>query len=210
MNDELRLSGPLYPMATPAGAFYAVAGAEADLTRRLLLNILRLGHAVPLSEPLLSEWCDDELEQALATLYRLQRLEFVHGTAEPRPAAAGNLESQLPELLAALSGSGQALLADDNGLYYATAGFRHETAEEIAALAGDLMSLSRRHHLLLKNHLNLGSAAWAAVDPVGRSQLAFYPLHVAQQAFALIIGGEPRLQSEAFVGLVELLVRRYA
>ncbi|WP_376767250.1 roadblock/LC7 domain-containing protein [Paludibacterium denitrificans] len=70
-----------------------------------------------------------------------------------------NLESQLPELLSNLSDTQHALLADDNGLYYATAGFLHESAEEIAALAGDIISLSRRHTLLLKQNLNLTSTS---------------------------------------------------
>jgi hypothetical protein len=121
-----------------------------------------------------------------------------------------NLESQLPSLLAALSDNGRALLADDNGLYYATAGFHHESAEEIAALAGDIMSLNRRHALLLKNNLNISSLAWSVSNPAGQSELGFFPLHVGQQSFVLVIGGTPRLQDEHFVTLIELLSRRYA
>lgn len=210
MDGTLKLKDRLYPMATPAGAYFAVASQEKTLARRLLSQILRLGHSVPLTEELLAEWCDGHGEAALDTLYRLQRLDFVHGTETPRPSLSSNLESQLPPVLTALSDSGRALLADDNGLYYAAAGFHHETAEEVAALAGDIISLGRRHALLLQQHLNLGSSAWAVANPAGASELAFYPLYIGQQSFVLIIGGMPRLQDQHFVTLVELLARRYA
>ncbi|OWY39455.1 hypothetical protein CEK28_08260 [Xenophilus sp. AP218F] len=210
MHSPLKLKDTLYPMATPAGAYYAVSSPEQDPARILLGHILRVGHSVPLSAELLGEWTGGAVDAALETLYRLQRLEFVHGTEAPRPPASSNLESQLPGLLARLSDCGRALLADDNGLYYATAGFHHESAEAIAALAGDIVSLGRRHALLLKNHLNLGSGAWAVANPVGASELAFYPLYIGQQSFVLIIGGAPQLQDQHFVTLIELLARRYA
>ncbi|WP_233161042.1 peptidase M23 [Aquitalea sp. ASV11] len=210
MSDHLSLKDALYPITSPAGAYYAVSSPDQDAARVLLTHILRLGHAVPLTTELLAEWHDNNLERGLETLYRLQRMDFVHGTTEPRPTLAVNLESQLPTLLAALSDTGRALLADDNGLYYATAGFHHESAEEIAALAGDIMSLNRRHGLLLKNNLNIHSLAWAVSNPAGHSELGFFPLHVGQQSFVLVIGGTPQLQDEHFVTLIELLSRRYA
>jgi len=210
MTDALSLNSNLYPIASPAGAYYAVSSPEPDAARTLLLHILRLGHTIPLTEALLEEWSGNNLEKGLETLYRLQRLDFVQGTAEPRPTLSINLEMQLPSLLEALSERGHALLADDNGLYYATAGFHHESAEEIAALAGDIVTLSRRHALLLKNNLNISSQAWSVSNPAGQSELGFFPLHVGQQSFVLVTGGTPQLQNEAFVTLVELLSRRYA
>ena len=40
-------------------------------------------------------------------------------------------DEQLPTLLEQLSNSGKALLADENGLYFANANFHHEAAEEL-------------------------------------------------------------------------------
>ena len=71
-------------------------------------------------------------------LYRLQRLEFLYGEETPTIVSQDNLESRLPEMLGRLSDTGKALIADDNGLYFATAGFHHESSEEIAALAGEV------------------------------------------------------------------------
>jgi hypothetical protein len=175
MSDNLSLKDALYPIASPAGAYYAVSSPEQDAARVLLTQILRLGHSVPLTEALLAEWSNNDLDKGLETLYRLQRLDFVHGTEEPRPSLAVNLESQLPSLLAALSDNGRALLADDNGLYYATAGFHHESAEEIAALAGDIMSLNRRHALLLKNNLNITAWPGRSATLPGRASWGFSP-----------------------------------
>jgi hypothetical protein len=62
----------------------------------------------------------------------------------------------------------------------------------------------------LKNNLNISSSAWAICDPTGRSELGFYPLHVGQQAFVLIIGGTPHLQGEEFVTMIQALSRRYS
>ncbi|WP_230368790.1 hypothetical protein [Paludibacterium denitrificans] len=85
MSDTLKLKGALYPMVTPAGAYYAVSSQEQDAARMLLTQILRIGHSVPLTEELLAEWSGDEAEKGLQTLYRLQRLDFVNGTEQPRP-----------------------------------------------------------------------------------------------------------------------------
>jgi hypothetical protein len=210
MGPRLRLNPSLYAEVTPAGAYYAVASRNSDSARRLLTRILRDGAHTPLTEERLLAWTEAEAtERAVEILYRLQRLDFVHGTDAPRPPPERNLEVLLPELLARLSDTGHALLADDNGFYLASAGFRHESAEEIAALGGDMLTLSQRHALLLKNNLNITSSAWAISDPAGRSELGFFPMHIGRQSFVLIVGGTPQLQGQDFVTLVGALSRRY-
>jgi hypothetical protein len=212
MAESLSLTSPsLFAEATAAGAYYAVASANRDNARNLLIHVLKEGGTAPLTLERLQSWAEtDSPDEALQLLYRLQRLDFVQGTETPREMPSENLETTLPGLLGKLSESGRALLADDNGFYLACAGFHHESAEEIAALAGDILSLSERHARLLKNNLNISSSAWAICDPTGRSELGFYPLHVGQQAFVLIIGGTPHLQGEEFVTMIQALSRRYS
>ncbi len=211
MSEKLSLNPALYAEVTPAGAYYAVSSPTPDSARRMLVRILREGSLAPLTEERLLALAEAEtVEQGLQLLYRLQRLEFVQGTETPRPQPEGNLETMLPDLLGRLSDSGRALLADDNGFYLACSGFRHESAEEIAALAGDMLSLSQRHALLLKNNLNISNSAWAISNPAGHSELGFFPLHVGRQSFVLIVGGNPQLQGVEFVTLVESLSRRYS
>lgn len=210
MEEKLSLNSSLYAEATPAGAYFAVASSSSDSARKLLAHVLKEGGQAPLTGPKLFEWSGaDSQSQALQLLYRLQRLQFVQGTNVPRKPPDGNLESILPGLLGKISDTGRALLADSNGFYIACAGFRHESAEEIAALAGDVLALGDRHALLLQRNLNIKSSAWAIVDPAGRSELGFFPLYIGDQTFMLVLGGTPLIQSEDFVVLIESLSRRY-
>jgi hypothetical protein len=210
MPEQLKLKPDLYAEATPAGAYYAAASPVTDPARRMLQRILRDGHGAPIDDQRLCFWATtNDLQMAMQVLYRLQRLGFIRGSEKPRQPPEGSLENLLPPLLARLSDIGRTLLADDNGFYIAAAGFHHEAAEEVAALAGDLLTISQHHSLLLKNNLNLSSSAWALTDPTGQAELGFYPLHVNDQAFVLIIGGTPNLQSDDFVTLVQTLNRRY-
>ncbi|TCS73489.1 hypothetical protein EDC61_102267 [Sulfuritortus calidifontis] len=211
MSERLSLKEALYAQITAAGAYYAVASPTPDPSRKLLINIMKEGHKGTLNQGRLMAWTGTRsLEQALQLLYRLQQLDFVQGASAPSAPPQDNLETMLPALLGGLSQAGRALLADDNGFYLGSAGFLHEAAEEIAALAGDILSLSQRHARLLKNNLNIGSSAWAIADPSGNAELGFYPLHVGKQSFVLIIGGTPQLQGDGFVTLVQALSRRYA
>lgn len=210
MAEKLFLKSSLYAEATPAGAYYAVASPAMDNARKLLGRILKEGSQAPLTESVLLNWAEtDSLDDAMALLYRLQRLEFVQGVSVPRALPEGNLETTLPPILEKLSDVGRALLADDNGLYLVSAGFRHEAAEEIAALAGDVLALNDRHALLLRRNLNIRGGVWACCDAAGRSELGFYSLHVGSHTFMLILGGTPQVQSENFVLLIEALCRRY-
>lgn len=210
MVEKLSLKTSLYAEATPAGAYYAVASSAEDGARKLLGRILKEGSSAPLTEERLLDWAEtDSLGDAMELLFRLQRLEFVQGASVPRALPDGNLETTLPDMLAKLSDTGRALLADGNGLYIACAGFRHEAAEEIAALAGDVLALGDRHALLLRRNLNIRSSVWATCDAAGRSELGFYSVYVGDQTFMLILGGTPRVQSEDFVFLIEALCRRY-
>lgn len=210
MAEKLSLKSSLFAEVTPAGAYFAIASPAQDSARKLLAAILKEGAQAPLTEAHLLEWAGTEsVDQAMQLLYRLQRLEFVQGASVPRTLPEGNLESILPNLLVKLSDTGRALLADGNGFYLASAGFHHESAEEIAALAGDVLALSDRHTLLLQRNLNMRSSSWSICDAAGRSELGFYTLYVGQQIFMLIVGGAPQLQGDDFVVLVEALSRRY-
>lgn len=206
---DLSLTSSLYIQATPAGAYYALSSLKEDHARKLLRNVLKNGFQGPLDQAKLEEWVGMEGEQVLQLLYRLERLEFLFGTTHPVPPPKASLEQTLPGLLGRLSDGGRALLADDNGLYLAAAGFHHETAEEIAALAGDILSMSDRHALLLHNHLNISSRAWAISDANGRGELSFFPLHIGEASFVLILGGNPRLTDDGFVTLAQVLSNRY-
>jgi len=211
MSMELTVSEErLFAEITPAGAFYAVSSPEPGGNRSILLSILREGSAAPFNLEMARRWTQlANDEDALRSVFRLQRLGLIRGNPEARRPPRERLEDLLPPLLKQLSDQGKALLADENGFYLATSGFAHESAEELAGLSADLISLQSRHGRLLRNNLRVNSESWALVDPAGNAELGFWPIFVGPQRFMLIIGGTPRLQDQSFVYLVQALDTRY-
>ncbi|WP_248886383.1 roadblock/LC7 domain-containing protein [Acidithiobacillus acidisediminis] len=200
----------LYAELTPAGAFYISSGPELEGNRSILFHILREGGRAPFSKEAAIRWTQLEgAEDALRSILRLQRLGLIRGNPEVRKIPDQRLEDILPDLLAQLSDGQRALLADENGFYLSTSGFLHESAEELAGLSADLLSLQSRHGRLLRNNLRIHSESWALVDPAGQAELGFWPLFIGTQRFMLIIGGTPLLQNQSFVTLVQILDQRY-
>lgn len=210
MESTLSLQSNLYPKITPAGAYYAVSGDTASASRTLLYGLLRSEPNETISNEKLMKWAEtNDFESALNLLYRLQRLEFLYGDENVGDEDLNLSDEQLPELLSKLSNSGKALLADENGLYFANAGFHHEAAEELGILAGEIAEVADRHQLLIKNNLHIHHSAWGICDPTGQSELTFFPLYIGMSKLILVIGGMPDLNKEEFVTLVKVLHNRY-
>ncbi|MFO1303577.1 MAG: hypothetical protein U1F54_07580 [Burkholderiales bacterium] len=205
---ELNAGGHI--SATPAGAYYATRSDEDESARAFLLRLLARDPTPRLSPDAmrdLSASTDDA--RSLEMLYRMQSLALVQRDAGAKHPPAGSLESLLPSLLAKLSDSGKTLLADHQGFYIATAGFPHETAEELSALSADVATLHARHARLIHGNLNLAGANWGLIDAAGNAQLGIWNLYCGRSRFALVLAGNPRFNQEAFVDLVWLLVMRY-
>lgn len=200
----------VYAEVTPAGAFYATSSPDQEGNRAILLHVLREGHRAPFTTEIASQWAENNnTDEALRSIFRLQRLGLLRGTHEAHTDSTLRLEDALPPLLARLSDQQKTLLADENGFYLAAAGFAHEAAEELAGLSADLLSLQSRHNRLLKNNLRINTETWGLLDPSGRSELGFWPLFIGQQRFMLVVSGTPRLQDQSFVTLVQELDKRY-
>ena len=207
---EYELADDLYIAATPAGAYYAVSGPGEEPSRQLVRALLRQEASPPLTLEGLKEWTgSDDDNGSLELLYHAQTLGWLEGAEVQKSAPAGALENIVPDLLPALSGSGKALLADDQGFYVSSQGFAHEAAEELSALSADIASLHDRHRGLLRNNLGLGTGAWALIDAAGNSQVGFWPLFVGDQRFVLVVGGMPHLNQPALTSLVWALSTRY-
>ncbi len=208
--DRYRLHHQTWLLPTPAGAYQAACTAQPGPVREFLLGLLRQGRSRLATVETLCHWTGEvEPDAALGLLHRLQTLGLVQGEDAERSAPLGPLEQVLPPLLAPLSGSGRALLADGQGLYVCRHGFPHETAEELAALSADLASLHQRHQGLLRHNLNLPYDAWALVDAAGNSRVGFWPLHMGNTHFVLVLSDEPRLNQTAFRDLIWTLGQRY-
>jgi len=206
-----RLHEGLYVLPTPAGAFYSVSGPELNPTRRLLRSLIEADASPELTSKRVIEWVGaDSQDEALDVVFHAQSLGWVEGFEEPQRPPNGPLENILTNLLAPLSASGKALLADGQGFYVSSVGFAHETAEELSAVSADLDSLYVRHRGLLRMNMTLESSAWALVDAAGNSQVGFWPLYVGEQRFVLVIGGGPRLNQPVLTELIWALSKRYA
>ncbi|WP_373741179.1 peptidase M23 [Neisseria sp.] len=210
MESTLSLQSNLYPKVTPAGAYYAVSSDASSASRVLLYGLLKAAPSETISSEKLLAWADtSDINSALNLLYRLQRLEFLYGDEQVSTEDTNLSDEQLPDLLAQLSNVGKALLADENGLYFANAGFHHEAAEELGLLASEIAGVEAKHQLLIKNNLHIHHSAWGICDPSGQSELTFFPLYVGTTKLILVIGGMPDLNKEAFVTLVKALYNRY-
>lgn len=208
--SELRLAEDVYVSPTPAGAYYAVAAPDDEPVRRLLFALMQAETTLTLDLPRLLEWTAlADADHALDLLRRSQHLGWLQGEPVARPAPGDNMESDIPPLLAGLSGDGKVVLADGDGFYLARSGFTHEAAEELSALSADLASLHRRHAALVHHNLRLPGAAWALVDAAGNSQLGFWPLFIGGQRFALVLAGLPCFNRDGFADLVWALSKRY-
>jgi hypothetical protein len=200
----------LYLLPTPGGAYYAATTYGDEPARALLFKLMSLGSTPLLNEDLIHAWTgSQEPAPMLELLFHMQSLGWVQGLRDSRPCPQGALEEVLPALLANLSSTNKALLADNDGFYIASHGYPHETAEQLSALSGDLASLYQRHRGLLRNKLGIPSGAWAVVDAAGDSQIGFWPMYIGAERFVLVISGLPRLNQPAFTDLVWALAKRY-
>jgi hypothetical protein len=201
----------LYLLPTPGGVYYAATLDGDEPARSLLFKLMSLDSTPLLSEDLIHAWTgSQELAPMLELLFHMQSLGWIQGLSENRPCPQGALEEVLPELLANLSSTNKALLADNDGFYIASHGYPHETAEQLSALSGDLASLYERHRGLLRNQLGVPSGAWGVIDVAGDSQIGFWPLYIGAERFVLVVSGLPRLNQPAFIDLVWALSKRYA
>jgi hypothetical protein len=211
MTPRFEIATGQFAAPTPGGVYHATVAPDDDPPRRLLRALMAGDDTPPLSAESIRAWSGiADSDAALEVYYHLQSLALVQAGPVARRAPMATLEELLPTLLAQLTRSGKALLADAQGFYLATSGFPHETAEELSALSADLSSLHERHQRMLRNNLGLDRSSWALIDAAGNSQLGVWPLFVGSQRFALVAAGTPQLNQPAFVDLVWALTRRYA
>lgn len=207
--DPYRLNGEPWLHPTPAGAYHAIAQAADDAGRRLIRRLLRTPETPRADAVQLGRWLGLDPGGALAFVHRLQAGALLQGLAEPLAVPPQSIEALLPPLLAQLSSTGCALLAEPRGLYVAKAGFTHEAAEELAALGADLAAVHARHAALLHGNLGLRGDGWGLVGAGGCAEIGFWPLHLGGASLILAVAGEPAFNQEAFTTLAWILGVRY-
>lgn len=206
MNDYL-LSENVFLTPTPRGAYYAVAGPDAEPARAILQGLLSREQTFVASPDDLESWTGDK--DCLPLLYHMERIGWIEGKESSISLQARNIENDVPALLAELSEEGKALLADSHGFPLAQAGFAHELAEELALFGAELGALQNKYSALIRGSLRLPTPALGLVDAVGNSQVGAWPLYVGNQQFMLLVEGIPAFDRPAFLQLVWALCWRY-
>lgn len=198
-----------YLQVTPSGAYYATVNSQSDDARALLFQLMSSEISIEHSLDVFAELADLDKEQASVLFDRLIARRFLSLVPEPTNIRGGSLESVLSEILSTLSASGKVVLGDDQGFCLGAAGFDRDSADALAALAADLISLHQRHHSLLNKELELMGESWGLLDPVGNSTLGTWVINIGTQIFAIIIHGQPNLNQHQFVELISALSSRY-
>ena len=195
---------------TPYGAWRAVARAEDTTERRILQAILREASSPLLTPENACQWTGENTpERALEHLLHLQEESCLEAWATPRKAPFGSMEASLPPLLATLSDTRQAVLADRMGFCLAVSGYPLDQGEALAALGADILSVADRQSIALSKLGDQLLDGWGNVDAAGVSGLSFWPMHVGRIRLALTVSGRPRFNQGTFSDLVWSLCVRY-
>lgn len=206
-GSTFTLSGEYHLHPTPAGTYFAVSRPEATPQRRFLQQLL----AQPGTPRLTAEWLQAATglaeQDALAFLHQLQAAGYVQGLPQAMQAPAEVPTVLFPSLLALLSDEGRAVLADGASLLVAAVGWKHGHCEQLAALCGQLAQLQRRH-ATLRAELGLESDGWGLTSAAGFPELTFWPLHLGEARYHLVVGGQPRFNQQAYTKLVWALAQR--
>lgn len=199
-----------YLTVTPYGAWRAVSRADDTIERRILQAILCEAQSPLLSAEAACAWTGErDAEVALGHLLRLQEDASLEAWTTPRKVPFGSMETCLPPLLASLSDTRQAVLADRMGFCLAMAGFPQEQGDALAALGADILSVAERQSAALAQIGDQLLDGWGNVDAAGVSGLSFWPMHVGRIRLALTVSGRPRFNQATFSDLVWSLCVRY-
>ena len=209
-TGQYELTGDLYLLPTPAGAYFAVSSPEDTRVRRLLRALLKYRSSPHVDTEFLCRCLGtDDSQEALEVLHRAQSLAWIEGYTEIRDVPGLGVGQELHELLPDLSSVGKGMIIDWNGLSLASSGIDDATADTLAALGADLIGVQERHAGRMAEHLGQATHGWAAVDAYGSSRIGAWPLYIGDKRILLVLLGEPRLNDSSFLALVWLLTENY-
>jgi hypothetical protein len=198
-----------YILPSARGCYVAAMSTDNAIGRRALLGLLDHAESPTVADVVADSWAGLAAPRAHAAIMRMHRAGLIALIERPRRCPQGPLETVLPNALAPLSDQSRAVLADQSGLPICAHGVEVEAATRVAALSAAILDAATRHAAVMRDDLGWRLGAWGALDMQGRAGFGIWPLHLGGQRTALVLAGQPRFETPAFVDLVWALSRRY-
>lgn len=207
-----RLNSEVFISPTPQGVLQATSGRDATADTALLRGLLRSPDTPRLTHVELRSRLGPHFStesDATALVADMEDRHLLQGFPEPLRAPGESLEDLLPEFLPPLSGRRRALLADAQGFCLSSVGFDPDDAVSTAAAAARLALLDAHRDAAVGPASQDPPSAWAQVDATGSARTTYWPLHIGEHLFVLVVAGLPRLNHPRLVDLAWALSIRY-
>lgn len=198
-----------FVVPTPIGTAHAVATPMPNPRRAVILGLLQGGASQPVPLARLAELAGlADRKAAGAELFKLQRRGWLSGELEPFAPPTEPLQQSLPALLTLLSDHDKGLLADENGLCIAATGYADAQARRMCALAASSYSVQERFREELEEADAMPlTMILEGIDP--EHAITTKTFYVGRRRFHLLVTGDNKIESPAFVRLIAVLARRY-
>lgn len=180
---------------TPAGARHAFSRDAPDALQQRLQAVLS-----DRTLPLRDEWCARSPEHA-GLLDQGLAAGWLHLVPRRLEAPDARLFEFLPHVIAGLSGERRAALASVGGFCVGHAGYTAAEAEALCVAAADFTEFARRQRARGWDGASDMTSFHKDVAMLIPS-VSFVPFWVDGTDFCLVLGGEPLLNSPAFVELI--------
>lgn len=190
-----------------SGLNYLISSPEDCQDRSFLINLVsHYSHAsVSLSSlQLISKMDRKELTK---TLYRLLKKGWLSSSEYTDETQSEIDEYDFSNCLPELSSTGSVILADMNGLTISSVGFSEELIAYLTASATSLLKINDAAKT--RNSELCNDTPWSLDLKWGELNAMVQPIAIGPTQFSLIVGGEPKLDNQAYYQLIAILARRY-
>lgn len=190
-----------------SGLNYLISSSEVCQDRDFLLNILCNYCHSPVSLSSLQLISDMDRKEITKTLYRLLKKGWLSSSEQITESKSDFDRYNFSGHLSELSSTGSAILSDMNGLTISSVGFSEKTVTYLTAYTTNLLKISdaaKKRHTELSNE-----TPWSLDLKWGELNVMVQLIAIGSTHFALIVGGEPKFDNQAFFQLITILAKRY-
>lgn len=182
-------------MLTPTGALHAFAEQVPTERAVMLQNLMRRGTSLRRSQWLALNAGHGPL------LLRARNEGWVHEVERELQAPDVRLDNFLPYAIAGLSGTRMATLASDDGFCLARVGYSESEAETLCVAAADFFAFTAKQKQRGWSITGRAVSFFEGIDMLLPTN-SFVLFWIDGVGYWLILGGEPLINSVAFVELI--------